>query len=96
MQHPYTIFGLGPDADEAEIRGKYLELVKQFPPEREPQKAAEIRAAYDSLRDPVVRLESQLFDLQSSHTFDSLIDELKPDIRSRRLPTDLLLSLGRS
>jgi hypothetical protein len=43
-----------------------------------------------------VRLEGQLFDVQASHTFDSLIDELKPDIRGRRLPTDLLLSLGKS
>lgn len=96
MQNPYTVLGLSHDADEAEIRDRYLELVKQFPPEREPQRAAEIRAAYDSLRDPIVRLESQLFDVRSSHTFDSLIEEHKPDIRGRRLPTDLLLSLGKS
>lgn len=96
MQNPYTVLGLGHDADELEIRRQYLELVKQFPPEREPRKAAEIRAAYDALRDPVVRLESQLFDVQATHTFESLIDSQRPDIRGQRLPTDLLLSLGQS
>ena len=96
MQNEYTILGLGHDANEAEIRKRYLELVRQFPPEREPQKAAEIRAAYDSLRDPVVRLENQLFDVHAIRTFDSLIDEHRPVIRGRRFPTELLMSLGRS
>ncbi len=94
MQNEFTILGLGHDASEAEIRRRYLELVRQFPPEREPQKAAEIRAAYDALRDPLVRLEKQLFDVQSSRTFDSLIDEHRPVVRGRRFPTELLMSLG--
>ena len=96
MQNPYTVLGLAQGADEAGIRRRYLELVREFPPEREPQKAAEVRAAYDALRDPMVRLENQLFDLRSSQTFENLIREHKPDLRERRLPTDLLLSLGKS
>lgn len=96
MKNPYTVLGLSHGADEAEIRERYLALVKQFPPEREPQQAAEVRAAYDSLRDPIVRLENQLFDVRFSHTFESVIEEHRPDIRARRLPTDLLLSLGQS
>lgn len=96
MQNPYAALGLPHDADETEIRRRYLELVRQHPPEREPQKAAEIRAAYDALRDPIVRLESQLFDVQADFTFDQLIEQHKPRIRGRRFPADLILSLGRS
>ena len=96
MQDPYAILGLGQDADEAAIRRRYLELVRQFQPEREPQRAAEIRAAYDLLRDPIARLENQLFSIRLTQTFDRLLAEYKPDIRDRRLSTELLLSLGQS
>ena len=96
MQDHYSVLGISNDAGEAEIRSRYLELVRQFPPEREPQRAAAIRAAYDAIRDPMVRLKSQLFDVQSHQTLDSILEENKPDIRDRRFPTELLLSLGRS
>lgn len=96
MQNEFTILGLDRDANEADIRRRYLELVRQFPPEREPQKAAEIRAAYDALRDPVVRLQKQLFEVRSSRSFENLIDEHRPILRGRRFPTELLMSLGQS
>ncbi len=95
MENPYKVLGLDDGADEVQVRNRYLALVRQFPPEREPQKAAEIRAAYDALRDPIVRLERQLFSVQSNQTLESLIQEHRPDVHSVRLPTDLLLSLAK-
>lgn len=50
---PFTVLGVSRDADEAEIRARYLQLVKQFPPDREPEKFREIRAAYDATKDPL-------------------------------------------
>jgi hypothetical protein len=50
---PFEILGLSRDAGEAEVRTRYLELVKQFPPEREPEKFREIRAAYEAAKDPL-------------------------------------------
>lgn len=50
---PFTILGVSSDADEAEIRARYLELVKQFPPEREPDKFREIRSAFEAAKDPL-------------------------------------------
>ena len=61
MSDPYEVLGLADDADEAEIRRRYLELVRQSPPDREPERFAAVRAAYDEVRDPVRRLEAQLF-----------------------------------
>ncbi len=96
MQNPYSILDLEQDADEAAIRTRYLKLVRKFPPEREPEKAAEIRAAYDSLRDPVERLRQQLFDITETTTFDRLLDEHIAASSDRRISTRVLLSLGQS
>lgn len=51
---PFHVLGVPPDAGEAEVRARYLELVKQFPPEREPEKFREVRAAFEAARDPLV------------------------------------------
>ena len=95
MRDPHEILGLDHDADAETIRRRYLELVRQFPPERHPQEFGEIRGAYDRLRDPVVHLESRLFNMTASHTLDSLLADLQPDVRRQRISTDLLLALAR-
>ncbi|REJ94687.1 MAG: J domain-containing protein [Planctomycetota bacterium] len=51
---PFQILGVPADAGEAEIRARYLELVKKFPPEREPEKFREVHAAYEAARDPLL------------------------------------------
>ncbi|MEZ6063779.1 MAG: J domain-containing protein [Planctomycetaceae bacterium] len=94
MLDPYTVLDLNNDADDAQVRSRYLQLVRQFPPEKDPQKFAEIRSAYDALRDPLQRLKDQLFGARVTRTLDSLLEERRPDVRRQRLPTGLLLSLG--
>jgi DnaJ-class molecular chaperone len=94
MTDPYEVLGLGPEAGEDEIRQKYLALVREFPPEREPKRFAEIREAYDQLRDPLVSLERRLFDLTAVDTLDTLLAAERQRQRGRRLPTPVLLSLG--
>ncbi len=95
MSDPYAILGLSRSVDDATIRSRYLDLVREFPPERAPERFAEIREAYDRLRDPVVSLERRLFDVAAPFTFESIVAEARPDIRNTRLPSSLLLSLAR-
>ena len=95
MNDPYEVLGLDPSADLATIRRRYLELVRQNSPEREPERFAAIRAAYDELRDPIKSLEKRLFELEAAYTFDSLLKQVQPDVRARRIPTDTLLALGK-
>lgn len=95
MRDPHEVLGVSHDADAETIRRRYLELIREFSPERAPREFGEIRSAYDSLRDPLVYLQSRLFDITSSHTFESLLSDLRPDVRSKRIPTDMLLSLAR-
>ena len=95
MNDPYQVLDLTPQADAEAIRRRYLELVRRHSPERDPEQFAEIRAAYDQLRDPVVSLERRLFDLSASGSLDDLVARKQVDVRARRLPTSLLMSLGK-
>ena len=94
IDNAYQVLGVRPDADEAEIRQRYLALVRQFPPERDPQRFAEIRAAYDHLRDPVTSLEQRLFSLTTTDTFESLVAAQQAALGRQRIPTGVLLSLA--
>lgn len=76
---PYVVLGLERGASQVEIRQTYFALVRQYPPEQDPQTFKIIRAAYEKLRTPEARAETDLFLLQappawqaskSSPTFD--------------------------
>lgn len=60
MRDPFTVLGVTDEADDAEIRRRYLALVREFPPDRAPERFQELRAAYDALSDERKRLETTL------------------------------------
>lgn len=94
MIDAYEVLGVSADATEEQIRQRYLALVREFPPEQEPKRFAEVRAAYDQLRDPVASMERRLFNLTAVDTFDTLLAAERQRQRGKRLPTSVLLSLG--
>lgn len=94
MADPCRILGVSADMDEASVRRRYLQLVRQYPPEKCPQQFAEIRAAYEQMRDPARRLERQLFDPDGHETLDDVIADLRTKAQSVRIPTEVLLSLA--
>ncbi len=94
MIDPYNVLGLNHDADDEEIRRRYLELVRENPPDRAPQRFTEICAAYESLCDPLTRLDCWLFEEKSSDTLDALMRDVRRKLLSRRIPTDKLLKLA--
>lgn len=51
---PFSVLGVPRGASEAEVRARYLELVKQFPPDQAPDKFREIREAFEAAKDPLV------------------------------------------
>jgi curved DNA-binding protein CbpA len=97
MEDPYETLGLTTDADEAEIRRRYLELVREFPPDRAPERFTAIHAAYEALRDPARRLQAQLFQEESkTDSLDGLAADLRRRLRQVRLPVATLLELAES
>ena len=71
MRDPFTVLGVADDADDAEIRQRYLALVREFPPARAPDRFQELRAAYDALSDERKRLETKLL-----HTNEAALTRL--------------------
>jgi curved DNA-binding protein CbpA len=97
MDDPYETLGLNTDAGEAEIRRRYLELVREFPPDRAPERFTEIHAAYEALRDPVRRLQAQLFHPETkTDSLEGLAADLRGRLRRVRLPVATLLELAES
>jgi curved DNA-binding protein CbpA len=57
---PYAVLELERTASPAEIKKAYFSLVRAHPPERDPDKFKQIRAAYERLRDPEQRTETDM------------------------------------
>lgn len=53
----YKILGVRANATPQQIKQKYIEAVKAFPPESRPDEFERIRRAYETLRDPAKRRE---------------------------------------
>jgi curved DNA-binding protein CbpA len=62
---PYAVLGVPRTAAAAAIRSAYFALVRAHPPERDPDNFKRIRAAYEHLRDPERRAETDMQLLQS-------------------------------
>jgi curved DNA-binding protein CbpA len=93
MIDPYKVLELPQNADEETIRRRYLELVKRFPPERDPKKFAEVRAAYEALRDRDERLRKQLFEGDREAHLDTVVEEIACRATRRRVSLGRLLSI---
>ncbi len=93
MTDPYKVLDLPTTADEAAIRQRYLELVKRFPPDRAPEKFAEIRAAYELLRNRDERLRKQLFEGDRQAHLDTVVEEIACRTGRRRVSLARLLSI---
>jgi curved DNA-binding protein CbpA len=95
MSDPYEIMALPPTASENEIRQRYLELVRAHPPDRAPEQFAAINAAYAELRDPVERLEKQIFGLEyRGDSIETIVADLRKRLRKARLPVDSFMTLA--
>ena len=92
MTDPYEVLGLSHDADDDTIRRRYLELVRQFPPERSPEKFAAIRGAYENTRDLDTRLRHRLFEMGKKENLYTLIQEITCGTARRRVSLRTLLA----
>ena len=95
MMDPYQILGLAPDADDAAIRARYLELVRRWPPEQAPDRFAAVRAAYERIRDRDSRLRHSLFEAGRTASIDALIEEALCRTKRRRVTLAELLAAQR-
>ena len=90
----YHTLGLSPDCSEADLRKRYLELVRRYPPELHPDKFSKIHEAYEHLKNPLEAIPDMLFSFASEDSIDRIIADVLDDVRNERLPTSLLLQMG--
>ena len=93
MQDPWSVLKLDPNSDEATIRKRYLELVRDNPPDRNPARFQQIHDAYELARDPLKRLNASLFLEEIKDPLEDIISDLTRKVRETRLPTEALLRL---
>ena len=95
MSDPYTLLDLSPDSSDDTIRRRYLSLIRTHSPERDPDRFAEIREAYEKLRDPVVRLRYQLFEAGKDDSLGAMIVDAKAQTSPCRVSAQTLVEFGR-
>lgn len=94
IDDPFEVLGISRDASEESIRATYLELVKKFPPERDPEKFRQIQAAYAAAKDPL-QLAQRLLDSLDPDDIPEWSDAIdEHEKRPPKLKVDFLLSLG--
>lgn len=91
MTDPWQVLGLPSDSDEAAIRKRYLELAREFSPEKSPERFAEIRAAYAALEDRDAVLHRRLF---APYGTDPLADLIEDVVRLEGRPRLTLAALA--
>jgi curved DNA-binding protein CbpA len=96
VNDPYAVLDLPADADDEAIRRRYLELVRQYTPEREPEKFAAVRSAYEALKDLNTRLRHRLFERGKAETIDVLIQEVACRSPRRRVSLDTLVQVAQA
>ena len=62
MEEYYKILGLEQGAELAEIKRAYFKLVRQFPPEKDPEHFQQIRKAYEKLTQKDTKAQGPSFE----------------------------------
>jgi len=92
VDEPFHILGVTPQATAEEVRMAYLAAVQAYPPDRHPDRFAEIHAAYQLASDPL-QLAREFLTLSPDPP--DLVEWVKQErANPPRLSVAQLLSLG--
>lgn len=91
-QDPWSILGVSPEADDAQIRAAYVRRVKEFPPDRAGPQFERIRDAYEQLKDPYRRAKYVILGANADRPLESLLDDV-PGLRRYVGPEPWLAAL---
>lgn len=80
----YLVLELDPAATPEDVRRRYLELTRAHPPGRDPERFAQIAAAYEALKDDRARVETAIFGMARYSDFEpalAALVEARPECR---------------
>lgn len=81
IMDPSGVLGVSQDATDEDIRAAYLLKVREYPPDRSPERFEKIRDAYEILRDPRRRLRHRLFSVDPGAPLVSVFADDTPPRR---------------
>ncbi|MFZ4536981.1 DnaJ domain-containing protein [Propionivibrio sp.] len=90
MSNPYQVLGIARDADDAAVRAAYLREVQLCPPDRDAERFAALRRAFDALATHRLRVANDLFDKEPP-TLEGMVHLLESGFAPRRADTATLL-----
>lgn len=90
MSDPYLVLGIARGADDAAVRAAYLAAVRLHPPERDAERFAAVRRAFEAVSSERLRLEYELFDREPPN-LEGLLHMLQADFSPCRPDTASLL-----
>jgi DnaJ-class molecular chaperone len=72
--NPYFVLNVNADCTDADVRAAYLNAVREFTPEKHPERFSDIQAAYEKIKDERSRIRWFLFDtaMPAQSPFDAL------------------------
>ncbi|MCI0485666.1 MAG: DnaJ domain-containing protein [Blastocatellia bacterium] len=89
-ESPYKVLGVERNATEADIKQAYFKLVREHPPERDPEGFKRIRAAYEKLRADRERAETDLFLIEDQPETLDLSSIRRPAVEPPEITPDLI------
>ena len=81
MIDPFELLDVAESAGDDEIKAAFLAKVREFPPERSPQKFQAIRDAYELIKTEKLKLAYQLFhnpEIDGDTVCRSLVEQSRP------------------
>jgi hypothetical protein len=77
--NPFEVLGVGRDVSDKELKKRYFQLLRQYPPETYPEEFNRVQHAYDELKDPEARQarDREPFDQEPEPYRTRLRDALK-------------------
>ena len=89
---PYAVLEIARGATLEEARNAYLRLVRENPPDRNPDRFRAVHSAWQSLSDPLSQARQLIRPHHDLPSLTAVIGE--PEKIKPRLPVSFLLSLG--
>lgn len=86
MSDPYQVLGIARDVDDAAVRAAYLAAVRLCPPDRDAERFAAVRKAFDNVATHRLRLAHALFDREAPthrgllHMLETQFSKRRPDV----------------
>ena len=91
MATPFEILGLAEAANDEQVKTAYLKKIREFPPERFPEKFKEVRQAFEQVKSLRDRVAHRLFHREEPD-LEQLLKALKRG-PGKRIPSQALLEI---